>query len=547
MGGPKIEELRDALLVFLKSLPANCKFNIYSFGSNVVSLWPQSMPYNESNMQQALNHVSTFTANFGGTEVLAALRKAVSDRLSIESSSTQVILLTDGEIWQAEKTIDFVRTTTSEADGEVRFFSLGIGNRVSHQLIQGIGFFGGGFGEAVAVDAHGRWKEAVVRMLKGAVMPNSWSYSIQFGDEWDEKRLDLDDFLPDQTARNPPESSLRLAGAADRSFVRAPRTIPLLHHFGQQSVYFLLHSTSDHLPECVTIKACSQHGGTKTTTLAVTKSTTNNIMQHLAAKAAVRDLETQDTVEASSDRIRKNAEHLCQMYSITSKWASFVAVSHLQPSAEYEDVEVHLYKAPLAELDLMTHPGFSQAGANPPALRLASPATTIDYTPPPVGDSMIMSHPYQEGGSDFASTRPRYEDCRIDGRSLMSNPSMMSNPQDLYYGSGYEGKSSPSPLGAWEARYFAPSSARGEAIPGEFGSHAPLQASSQPNSIRSREPDAHLDLVGRRSKESYNETFGRRSKSAEGQAVSLDVPNGKTGRNGICLSDASHAINTLPK
>lgn len=452
MAGPKIEELRDALLVFLKSLPTNCKFNIYSFGSNVASLWPQSMPYNESSMQKALNHVSTFVADFGGTEVLNALTKAVGNRLSTESSSTQLILLTDGEIWQAEKTIDFVRTTTSEADGQVRFFGLGIGNRVSHQLIQGIGFFGGGFGEAVSVDAHGRWKEAVVNMLKGAVMPNSWSYSIQFGDEWNERRLDLDDLLPYQEEKSPPEALRRLAGATDRSFIRSPRTIPLLHHFGQQSVYFLLDSTNDHLPECVTIKACSQHGGTKTTTLAITKSTTNNIMQHLAAKAAVRDLETQDTAEVSSGRIRKNAEHLCQMYSITSKWASFVAVSHLQPSAEYEDVEVSLYKAPLAELDLMVHPSFSQAGANPPARRLASPTTTIDYTPPPVSHAVIINGLYERGANIPAPTRPRIEECLTSYDGRMSR----QRDEDSSGASGTSSAPSPKVVRTWETARASP-------------------------------------------------------------------------------------------
>lgn len=152
MEGSKIQALKDALLVFLKSLPAKSKFNLYSFGSDVSSLWPCSRMYDEATMQEAIDHVSSFQADFGGTEVLKALKKAVGDHRSIDVSSTQIILLTDGQIWQSQETIEFVRMTTSQAECRVRFFSLGIGNRVNHQLIQGIGFFGGGFGEAVAVD-----------------------------------------------------------------------------------------------------------------------------------------------------------------------------------------------------------------------------------------------------------------------------------------------------------------------------------------------------------------------------------------------------------
>ncbi|KAG8162499.1 hypothetical protein KVR01_008264 [Diaporthe batatas] len=350
MAGPKIEELRNALFVFVKSLPPGCRFNLYSFGSDVSGLWGRSVPYGEAAVQDALDHISTFQADFGGTEVLRALKKAVGDRRSAgqASSSTQVILLTDGEIWQAEETIEFVRMNTAKADGQLRFFSMGLGTHVSHQLIQGIGMFGGGFGEVASVDAAGRWKEAVIRILKGAIMPNSWSYSISIGDGWDEKRLDVDDVFPGKVAKKP----------SGPSFVQAPRNIPLLHHYGQQSVYFLLDASSDKFPEQVTITASSQYGGTKTATLKVTRATPNNTtIHHLAARTAVRDLESQDVPDAiSSDIIRSNAEHLCQAYSITSKWASFVAVSHLQEEEESVDdeyVEVSVYKAPMADPALL--------------------------------------------------------------------------------------------------------------------------------------------------------------------------------------------------
>ncbi|KAG6355044.1 hypothetical protein INS49_004125 [Diaporthe citri] len=225
MEGLKMEQLKEGLFVFLKSIPAKCKFNLYSFGSDVSSLWPCSMQYDESTLEKALRYLSTFQADFGGTEVLKALKKAVDDRRVADVSSTQLILLTDGEIWQSEETIEFVRMKTSEAGSQLRFFSLGIGNQVSHQLIQ------------------------------------------------------------------------------------------------------------------------------------VTKATSNNTIQYLAAKAAVRDCEYQDTPEAASpNQIRKNAKQLSQMYTISSKWTSFVAVSNLQQSAEYEDVEVSQYKAPLAELDLLARP-----------------------------------------------------------------------------------------------------------------------------------------------------------------------------------------------
>lgn len=320
MAGPKMKELRNALFVFVKSLPPKCRFNLYSFGSGVSGLWESSAPYGESTVQHALDHISTFQADFGGTEVLRALKKAVDDRQTVGASSTQVILLTDGETWKAHETIEYVRMNTAKSDGRLRFFSLGLGNQASHQLIRGLGLAGGGFGEVVAVDIAGRWKEAVIRILKGAIMPSSWSYSISIGGRWDEKRLDVDEV-----------SLMHAQTASNASFVQAPRKIPLLHHYGQQSVYFLLDTSSDKLPEQVTITASSQYGGTKTVTMKVAKAALDNTtIHHLAARAAVRDLENQDVPDAlSSEIIRSNAESLCQTYSITSKRASFVAVRHL--------------------------------------------------------------------------------------------------------------------------------------------------------------------------------------------------------------------------
>lgn len=427
MRGPKIEALKDALLVFLKSLPAKCKFNLYSFGSTVSGLWPCSMPYDDSTVQDALDHVSTFEASYGGTEVLKALKKAVGDRRSTNASSTQVILLTDGEIWQSQQTIEFVRTMTSDSESQVRFFSLGIGNQVNHHLIQGIGFFGAGFGETVAVDAQGNWKEAVIRMLKGAVMPTSWSYTINLGDQWIENQFGVDEFLPCQSEEHDHQGRGRISGPGNSCFVQTPRETPWLHHFGHQTVYFLLDTTVDRLPDRVTVTACSQHGGLKTATLAVTKATTNsNTIQHLAAKAAVRDAETQHMSETTlSNQMRKHAEQLCQMYSISSKWTSFVAVSRSQQSAEYEDVDVSLYKAPLSELDLLARPGISQAGAN-----LTSAALTRKPRENPK-----LSHGRVEGPGTFskiAGPRHLFDDSLKSSRSSQKalKDSMQPQPQE---------------------------------------------------------------------------------------------------------------------
>lgn len=67
----QIDSLKSALNIFLKSLPVGVKFNICSFGSNHSFFWDKSKSYTQATLDEATKHVSTFSANFGGTEMYA--------------------------------------------------------------------------------------------------------------------------------------------------------------------------------------------------------------------------------------------------------------------------------------------------------------------------------------------------------------------------------------------------------------------------------------------------------------------------------------------
>ena len=71
-----IKLAKDALILFLHSLPSGSKFNIISFGSTYVSTFPQSVDYNEKNLTAALNDMSTIdqlSRCLGGTEIYRPL------------------------------------------------------------------------------------------------------------------------------------------------------------------------------------------------------------------------------------------------------------------------------------------------------------------------------------------------------------------------------------------------------------------------------------------------------------------------------------------
>ena len=105
----KMESLKRAMVVFLRSLPQTCFFNIWSYGTDCKYLWPASKQYMQETLDVATQHVSTsFALDMGGTELLKVL-KTVSGGINNDTDTCkEIILVTDGEVWEIKETIEFV-------------------------------------------------------------------------------------------------------------------------------------------------------------------------------------------------------------------------------------------------------------------------------------------------------------------------------------------------------------------------------------------------------------------------------------------------------
>lgn len=64
MGGKRIEQAKNALILFLKSLPENSMFNIISFGSNFQRMYPASIKYNDQTVEETVDAIEEFDADF---------------------------------------------------------------------------------------------------------------------------------------------------------------------------------------------------------------------------------------------------------------------------------------------------------------------------------------------------------------------------------------------------------------------------------------------------------------------------------------------------
>ncbi|MBN8491172.1 MAG: VWA domain-containing protein [Burkholderiales bacterium] len=119
MGGDSIASARRALLGVLDRLEDSDQVSLSRFGSSVEHLQPPA--YAKAGLRQRLAQaVNTIDATLGGTEMLGGLKAAFGLRHA-PTCRPDVLLITDGQVWDAQPMIDAAR-----ASGH-RVFAIGVG------------------------------------------------------------------------------------------------------------------------------------------------------------------------------------------------------------------------------------------------------------------------------------------------------------------------------------------------------------------------------------------------------------------------------------
>jgi hypothetical protein len=402
-----IQTVVDAMRVFLKSLPAGVKYNICSFGSTFSFLWQKSNSYTKNTLKEALNHLDTFSANLGGTETLSAIQATVENRY--QDLPLEMILLTDGDIWAQQQAFSYVHEQVSVSNGQIRLFPLGIGNGVSHSLIEGLARSGNGFAQSIQNGE--RLDTRVMRMLKGALSPHITDYQLEIKYEKDDdddfewiesvsdglKVMVLDDELGSSSVEGPSkkqktislfdptadpdkpepasvENALQLPNITTPKILQAPHQIPSLFPFSRTTAYILMSpDTIQRKPTSVVFKATSVHGPLELEIPIDTLDKPGKTIHQLAARKAVQDLEEGrgwihdatdekgNNIKASfesrfPDLVQREAVRLGTKFQVANKWCSFVAVDEKtkariekqqrQSKSSDEKAEIAAYQPP---------------------------------------------------------------------------------------------------------------------------------------------------------------------------------------------------------
>ncbi|CAN9154665.1 unnamed protein product [Alternaria alternata] len=364
-----IPTLKSALKVFLKSIPIGCSFNICSFGSSHSFLWPESRMYDQDTLTEAIRHVETFRADFGGTETLAAVKACFEARNT--GLQTELMLLTDGDIWSQEQLFNYVSKNTKS--GDVRVFPIGIGSGVSSALIEGVARAGRGFAQMVA-DSE-KLDSKIVRMLKGALTPHIKDYRLEVKYEDGSVESVADSLRVKLSIAEEPESKAAVSEAKPISLydpdvqeehpkdgepknifaglpelkrptlLQTPHEIPSLFPFNRTCVYLIMSPESSHLqPKSVVLRGTSPQGPLELEIPVEVRKDADQMIHQLAARKATQELEeghgwlSEATVDDAGVLVkdkhrtqfpllqRREAVRLGVEYQVGGKHCSFVAV-----------------------------------------------------------------------------------------------------------------------------------------------------------------------------------------------------------------------------
>ncbi|KAJ6503895.1 von Willebrand factor type A domain-containing protein, partial [Mycena sanguinolenta] len=374
MAGPRIVAARKALIVLLSSLPyKDTLFQIVSFGSRTTSLWPAgSRAYNKDTLAEATRHVDWMQADYGGTEIRAALEHAFAKRAS--DGPTSVLVLTDGDAWDLEGVFESVKRAVEDAKegAPLRVSVLGIGDSVSTAMCEGIARLGQGTFMLVD-EREASFSGKVARLLKAARTPvisnitvdwgrplveaeaaegvraqnDSANARVEEGAEAPQNKtlnvfdVNVDPTLLDKTAP-PPAPPVILSPPPPVQ--QSPFKIRNLFPGSRLNFYAILQGQT--IPETVTLRGVAPDGAVVELPVPVTLSRLPHApgsppaLHALAARRLIQDLEDgqhafgEGDVGADPDllerTLRAQIVRLGTTYQITSTHTSFVAVDEAQ-------------------------------------------------------------------------------------------------------------------------------------------------------------------------------------------------------------------------
>ena len=341
MEGSSINQAKKALELFLYSLPSDCYFNIWSFGSTYDALFPEgSTKYSDSSLNKALDHVRQMSADYGGTEIYNPIRDIFVQDKPQNGYLRQVFVLTDGDVSNASSVISLVRQNSAKG----RTFSLGIGSCASRHLVKGIAR--AGCGTSVFATENEDLRAKVMSQLKNALQPAISSIEIKWGDtSFNEHSITKEpkktnhnlssqryysEYMKNLYQQHNDEDSTKEKSDIERLNVSS--NIPPIFD-GERLLAYHLYPSGASMPSMISMKADTPSGPLNID-IHISENNIideNGLVRKLAARKKIQELEDSKNVDGyegygRKEDVKKTIIQLGLENSLASNYTSFVGI-----------------------------------------------------------------------------------------------------------------------------------------------------------------------------------------------------------------------------
>ena len=322
MAGQSMNLAKEALLVFLHSLPASSFFNVFIFGSSHQSLFPDSRRYDDDNLREAKVSCEGISANLGGTEILTPLKSILQQPVKV-GLARQVFVLTDGQVTNSGACISLVRQHSSNN----RIFTLGVGSSADRHLVKGLAR--AGQGTARFTSQGEQITPKVMSQLKNALQPCisdvrlKWPHSQEFEGGQEKFNVEIET-KKTLFGYGKPRSHTKISVKS-----QVPAKVPPIYD-GHRLVVFKLLEQSLAGREEITLRARTCEGELEVSVPVTTDSfIQGNSLHQLFARKLIQELEEKHQQDLGEDAVTLITE-LGLKYKLASKFTSFVGVDDRQ-------------------------------------------------------------------------------------------------------------------------------------------------------------------------------------------------------------------------
>ena len=142
MIGRSIKITKEALKIFIQSLPPGSYFQLIAFGSNFIKLDEVPKEYNKGNINKCLSVIEKIDAKLGGTNLYKPLKEIYNSGKAYDGINLpkNIFILTDGEVENKREVLSLIQKNSNQYS----IFSIGIGNSFDEDLIKNAGILGKG-------------------------------------------------------------------------------------------------------------------------------------------------------------------------------------------------------------------------------------------------------------------------------------------------------------------------------------------------------------------------------------------------------------------